>query len=56
MNPIRGYITRLAAVTAVVLGTVLAGLCVPSLADTPLNTDNTTVTASPVDPSDVGWQ
>lgn len=56
MNPIRDYIARLAAVATLVLGTVLAGVCVPAAADTPLNTTDTTVAASSAGASDVGWQ
>ena len=53
MNPIRDYIARSAAVAALVLGTALAGVCVPAAADTPRNT---TVTAGAISASDVGWQ
>ncbi|MEU3887711.1 hypothetical protein [Streptomyces sp. NPDC029041] len=56
MNPISDYIARSAAVAALVLGTVLAGVCVPAASDAPLNTTDTTVTASSADASDVGWQ
>ncbi|MGI5429085.1 hypothetical protein [Streptomyces sp. CA-179760] len=57
MNLIRDHITRAVAVTALVLGTVLAGLSVPTAADSPRNTTGTTVTASAeAGASDVGWQ
>lgn len=56
MNPVREQIARSAAVVALVLGAVLAGVCVPASAETPLNATGTTGTASTVGTSDVGWQ